>query len=181
MGVWTIAVIGSDSGLERSLPIAALLGKALAKRGLNIVIGAGGGREGLPLHAARAAKAAGGRVFGVSPWSSVREHKLKRKNKSDIFDFVTYTGFGVKGRNVVLVRSADAVIMVGGAMGTLNEFSVAFDEGKIIGIVEGSGGTSDRIRGIAPLGRDRGARIVYSSDPLRLVDAVLKLLNKYGS
>ncbi|MCL4365321.1 MAG: hypothetical protein M1569_02460 [Candidatus Marsarchaeota archaeon] len=181
MEVWTVAVIGSDSGLEKALPIAARLGKVLAKRKLNIVIGAGGGREGLPLHAARAAKADGGSVFGVSPWSSAREHRLKRKNKSDIFDFITYTGFGIKGRNVVLVRSADAVIMVGGAMGTLNEFSIAFDEGKIIGIVEGSGGTSDRIRGIAPLGRNKGARIVYSSNPSGLVDAVLKLLNKYGS
>lgn len=174
----TIAVIGSDSGLDSSIAIARKLGKVLAERGFGLVIGAGGGRGGLPLNAAIAAKKDGASVFGISPWENAGEHRIKQKHKTDVFDFITYTGFGIKGRNVVLVRSADAVVMVGGAMGTLNEFTIAFDDGMIIGILEGSGGTSNRIRDISPLGRDRGARIVYSSSPEKLVEKISKLLMK---
>ncbi len=178
MSAKTIAVIGSDSGLDRSIPLAERLGRELAVKKFNIVIGAGGGAQGLPLNAAIAAKKAGALVFGISPWEDAHEHRLRRKNKADVFEFITYTGFGIKGRNVVLIRSADAIVMVGGAMGTLNEFSVAFDGGKIIGVLEGSGGTSDRIRMIAQLGRNRGAKIVYSSNPASLVSDVSKLLAK---
>ena len=100
--------------------------------------------------------------------------------KKGLFDFVTYTGFGIKGRNVILIRSADAVAMVGGGIGTLNEFTVAFDQGKIIGVLEGSGGTSDMIRKIVPLGRDNGATVMYSRDPKKLAEEIHRLLKKKG-
>jgi hypothetical protein len=173
----TVAVIGSDSGLESSDSLAVELGRALAKRGFWIVIGS---VHGLPLKAAEAAKRAGARVYDVSPWESAEEHRKKYGMVEGLFDFVAYTGFGLKGRNVVLVRSADAVAMVGGGMGTLNEFTVAFDAGKIIGVLEGSGGTSDMVRRIAPLGRDNGARIVYSRDPKKLAEEIHRLLKKRG-
>lgn len=173
----TIAVIGSDSGMDRSSSLARALGKALAEKGFQVVTGAG---QGLPLEAAIAAKHAGARVYGVSPWEDAAEHKKNQKEQNGIFDFISYTGFGLKGRNVILIRSADAVAMVGGAMGTLNEFTVAFDEGKIIGVLEGSGGSSDMVRKVAPLGRDRGAKIVYSKDPKELAEEIQKLLEKEG-
>ncbi len=175
MTVKTIAVIGSDSGLENSNAIAEELGTAIAKKGFQIVTGAG---QGLPLKAAAAAKRAGARVYGVSPWEDAAEHNKKQSGQDGIFDFISYTGFGMKGRNVILIRSADAVAMVGGAMGTLNEFTVAFDEGKIIGVLEGSGGSSDIVRTIAPLGRDKGAKVVYTKDPEKLVEMIEELLNK---
>ena len=150
MATKTIAVIGSDSGLESSNSLAAELGRALAKRGFQVVVGS---MRGLPLKAAEAAKHAGAKLYGVSPCESAEEHRKKYGVKKGLFDFVTYTGFGIKGRNVILIRSADAVAMVGGGIGTLNEFTVAFDQGKIIGVLEGSGGTSDMIRKIVPLGR----------------------------
>ncbi len=175
MELKTIAVIGSDKGLDSSNPIAEALGKELAKKGFQVVTGAG---RGLPLKAAEAAKRAGAMVYGVSPWEDAFEHKKRHPEQKGVLDFISYTGFGIKGRNVILVRSSDAVIMVGGAMGTLNEFTVAFDQGKIIGVLEGSGGFSDMIRKIAPLGRDVGAKIIYSHDPKVLVDRIYRLLKK---
>jgi uncharacterized protein (TIGR00725 family) len=58
-------------------------------------------------------------------------------------DVVIYTGFGLKGRNVICVRSSDIVIIIAGSMGTLNEFTIAYDEGKIIGVLTGTGGIAD--------------------------------------
>lgn len=171
----TVAVIGSDKGLEGSNAIAEELGTALARKGFQVVTGAG---QGLPLKAAQAAKKAGAKVYGISPWENADEHSKKQSDQNGVFDFISYTGFGMKGRNVILIRSADAVAMVGGAMGTLNEFTVAFDEGKIIGVLEGSGGSSDIVKNVAPLGRDRGARIIYSNDPKKLVEEIAKLLEK---
>ena len=170
----TIAVIGSDKGLDSSNQLAERLGIAIAKKGFQVVTGAG---QGLPLVAAKSAKKAGAKVFGISPWEFASEHRKKQPDQEGVFDFISYTGFGIKGRNVILIRSADAVAMVGGAMGTLNEFTVAFDEGKIIGVLEGSGGSSDVVRNIAPLGRDKGARIVYSREPEELVDQIYAMLN----
>ena len=170
---YAIAVIGSDRGLEESSRIAIALGRELAKKKVDVITGAG---QGLPLKAAAAAKKAGGRIYGISPWDNARMHNERHPEQKGIFDFIFYSGLGMNGRNVMLAKSVDALIMVGGAMGTLNEFTIAFDHGKIIGVLEGSGGFSDMIRRIAPLGRDAGARIVYSSDPKKLVDEICEML-----
>ena len=175
MRQYTVAIIGSDRGLGGSNRMAIALGRELAKRKICVVTGAG---RGLPLKAAQAAKKAGGKVYGISPWDTAKMHAKRHPEQKGIFDFVFYSGLGMNGRNVVLAKGVDAVIMVGGAMGTLNEFTIAFDHGKIIGVLEGSGGFSEMIRKIAPLGRDAGARIAYSNDPKRLVGMVYSMLKK---
>jgi hypothetical protein len=170
----TVAVIGSAKGFDESVPIARELGSALASNGFAVLTGAG---EGLPLAAAAAAKAAGALVIGVSPEHSLDSHRREYAGQADVFDAIICTGFGRPGRNVVLVRSADAIIMVGGRTGTLNEFTIAFEEGKPIGVLEGSGGASDMVRSVAELGRGKGsARIVYSENPAELVAMIQKLL-----
>ncbi|HUB92550.1 MAG TPA: hypothetical protein VL945_01170 [Candidatus Saccharimonadales bacterium] len=165
----TVAVIGSAEGLEKSEKLAEDLGRALAAKGFMILTGACGG---LPLAAALGARKAGGRVLGISPAANSAEHKELYKGQPEVFDFIAYTGFGQKGRNVVLVRSADAVAMIGGRMGTLNEFTIAYDEGKIIGVLEGSGGTSEKVRELGGLGKETKAKIVYSKDPVELVERI---------
>src|SRR6266545_4624709 len=77
-----------------------------------------------------------------------RDHLARFGLPEDGADVIIYTGFGYKGRNVINVRTADIVLIVGGATGTLNEFTIAYDEGKIIGVLEGSGGVTDHIREI---------------------------------
>lgn len=171
----TIAVLGSSSGLKESEALAEQLGKILAEKGFTVITGAG---AGLPLKAAAAAKKAGGLVIGMSPAQNSAEHMKQHPDQKDVFSFIAYTGFGQKGRNVLLVRSADAVITVGGAIGTLNEFTIAYDEGKLIGVLEGSGGASDKIRELEPLGKSKntGAIVIYSKDPKKLVDALAAAL-----
>ena len=58
---------------------------------------------------------------------------------------IIYTGFNYSGRNLLLVRSSDAVIFGCGRMGTLNEFTITFEDKKPIGILQGEWETDDFI------------------------------------
>lgn len=170
----TAAVIGSSSEMRNADALAEALGIALAKKGFSVVTGAG---PGLPQKAAAAAKKAGAKVLGISPSANSEEHRSSGQADESVFDFMVYTGFGAKGRNPLIIRSADAVFMIGGGLGTLNEFTIAYDEDKAIGVLEGSGGASDKAREIARLSVKRNnKRVVYSTDPARLVDEVDRLL-----
>lgn len=85
-----------------------------------------------------------------------------------------YTGFGLKGRNVVLVRSCDVVLFIAGAMGSLNEFTIAHDEGKVIGCLTGTGGVADEVDYLLKkFSKNTGARIFQDDDPGKLLDACL--------
>jgi len=81
------------------------------------------------------------------------------------------------GREVTNIRSSDMVVIVGGRSGTLGEFSIAYDEGKLIGVLENSGGITDYLPNIVDhIDKDTGARLIYKSDPEKLVD---KLITAY--
>jgi uncharacterized protein (TIGR00725 family) len=90
---------------------------------------------------------------------------------------IVYTGFGYKGRNVVNVRSSDIVIIIGGAIGTLNEFTIAYDEGKVIGILQGSGGIADHIKKIVEVGQKSTQSIlIFDADPKTLIQTCLSAM-----
>lgn len=176
----TIGVMGSadlalNKGTTASLkPLADRLGRAIAGHDCILITGA---TTGFPDLISRAARSAGAITIGVSPAQSREEHVSRYLLPEDGADVIIYTGFGLKGRNVVNVRSSDIVIIVGGGIGTLNEFTIAFDEGKVIGILEGTGGVADRIREIAQLsGRKTGSEVVFDSNPEGLVDTCLQVL-----
>ena len=95
---------------------------------------------------------------------------------TDACDAIVYTGFGLKGRNVVLIRSCDIVAFIAGSIGSLNEFTIAYDEGKIIGCLTGTGGVADEIKSIAEtFPKKTKARIFYDDDPAQLIEACLKV------
>jgi hypothetical protein len=89
---------------------------------------------------------------------------------------------GTKGRNVILVRSSDACIFIGGGMGTLNEFTIAFDElgpACAIGILSDSGGFSREFSRLITLSDKRPAALLVSeSEPERLVETVFNHICK---
>lgn len=108
--------------------------------------------------------------IGVSPATNFKEHVELYKLPLDACDAIVYTGFGLKGRNVVLVRSCDIVIFVAGSMGSLNEFTIAHDEGKIIGCLSGSGGVADESEYLLSKFAKRTAAVVFcDSDPDKLI------------
>ena len=74
------------------------------------------------------------------------------------------------GREVVNNRSSDIVVIAGGRSGTLGELAIAYDEGKRLGVMTGSGGISDMAEMIlAAWRKETGARVVYDTDPEQLI------------
>lgn len=155
-----------------ALKKAEEVGREIAKRRAVIVTGA---TTGIPYFAAKGAKEAGGLSIGISPAVSEKEHVRVYNLPMDYFDLIIYTGFNYSGRNLLLIRSSDASIVICGRMGTLNEFTIAFEDGKPIGILSGTGGTLELVDEIVEEShRKNPGGIIYESNPKLLVEKLLK-------
>ncbi len=166
----------TESEKTRLTELAGRLGTAIAKNECILVTGA---TTGLPDLVAKAVRSYGGLSLGISPASNRKEHVQNYKLPEEAADVIIYTGFGYKGRNVINVRSADIVIIFGGATGTLNEFTIAYDEGKIIGVLEGSGGVADHIREVIQFcKKPTQGLVVFDKDPEKLVERCLEGLSR---
>lgn len=148
------------------------LGNVIAQRGLCLVTGA---CPGLPQQAAMGAKEAGGHTIGISPARSLREHVELYASPYAEHDVLIYTGLGLMGRELVNIRTSDIVIVAGGQSGTLGEFAIAYEEGKLIGVLQGTGGIAEAIPAISSvLTKWTGAVILTEQDPTRLVDRLVE-------
>jgi len=176
-----IAVIGSSRYGEINniyKKIAYDTGKAIANNGCILLTGGG---KGISEFVANGAIKNGGFCIGISPADNYKNHIDVFKNPTYTFDTLIFTGFGHKGRNVVLVRSSDAVIALNGGVGTLNELTIALDEGKDIGILSNSGlminHFLDFYNKISEQRKFLGSLIVKDK-PEELVKALIKLSSK---
>ena len=168
-----IGVMGpsAEPDSPRMADLARSLGEAIAARDLILLTGATTGAVHL---IGKTARDAGALHLGISPGANETEHAERFKLPIDACDALIYTGFGLKGRNVVLVRSCDIVIIFAGSIGGLNEFTIAYDEGKVIGCLKGSGGAADEVeRLVDAFQKPTKSRIVYDDDPATLIDACL--------
>ena len=126
--------------------------------------------------AAKAAFQLRGETVAISPAKDIGQHKSRYGFPTDIFSEYVFTGLGIPERNYILIKNVDAVIIFDGQIGTLNEFTVAFHEQKIIGILKGSKGITTLIPKIADIcdkGREK-ENIIYESDPEELVKRIIK-------
>ncbi len=162
----------TESGDKESLTRKAEeLGRVIATRDLVLLTGA---TTGVVYGVGKAAQQSGGFHVGISPAHNSEEHAHVYKLPSDACDVVIYTGFGLKGRNVVLVRSCDIILFIAGGMGSLNEFTIAHDERKIIGCLLGTGGVADDADHLLQtFSKLTDARVFQNDDPKRLLDACL--------
>jgi predicted Rossmann-fold nucleotide-binding protein len=116
---------------------------------------------------------------GFSPASSFREHVSTYRLPTKEFDYINFTGMEYVGRDVHLVRSSDAIITVGGRMGSLHELSTALESRKVCGVLLGSGGLADFAKTLLENIEAPGAKdVVYDTDPARLVVKVIEVLDK---
>ena len=181
MSRYQICVSGAASGdtVQYSHKLAYAVGQAIAKSGHTLTTGA---TIGLPMYAASGAKEAKGLSIGFSPAATYREHVHSYRLPTKEFDYINFTGMEYVGRDVHLVRSSDAVITIGGRMGSLHEFSTALESRKVCAVLLGSGGLADFIptlieRVVAPGKKD----IIFDTDPERIVARVIEVLNtKYA-
>jgi uncharacterized protein (TIGR00725 family) len=168
-----IGVMGSAAGPfpEPVCRATRRLGRAVAAHGCCLITGA---CPGLPHEAVIGAKEAGGLVVGISPALARQEHIDRYGSPVDGYDVLIYTGSGLMGREVVAIRSSDAVVVIGGHSGTLGEFAIAYDEGRLIGLLKGSGGIADAVPDLlAHIDKDTGAVVIADDDPDALVARLL--------
>ncbi len=154
---------------------AKSLARVIAARDVILLSGA---TTGVVYTAGKQAHEAGVFHVGISPASNEPEHVEHYQLPTDACDVLIYTGFGLKGRNVVLVRSCDVVLFIAGAMGSLNEFTIAHDEGKVIGCLTNTGGVADEVEYLLEkFSKPTGAQVFLHSDPQHLLTACLDSLN----
>lgn len=160
---------------DQAVEKAQEIGRLIAERGMILVTGA---TTGIPYWAAKGAKAAGGFVVGLSPASSKAQHVKSYRLPLDYHDVIIYTGFDYSGRNLLLTRSSDAIITICGRIGTLNEFTIGFEDKKPQGVLLGSGGISDMLPEIIERAKRGPGNAIFDKDPESLLEKVVALIEK---
>ena len=170
---YLITVIGksekdpNDAPSKEALAAAERVGAAIAGAGAIVVTG---GLSGVMEAASRGAKRANGLVIGILPG-------FDKDDANKWVDVAITTGMGWM-RNTLTVRAADAVIMISGGIGTLNELTVAYQDKPTV-VLEGTGGWSDRIREVAYDGKhldeSGSATLHFAASPEEAVDLALRL------
>jgi uncharacterized protein (TIGR00725 family) len=171
----TVGVMGSAGGaLGKSVMEKAFtLGQEIARRGYLLVTGA---CPGLPHEAIKGAKSENGITIGISPALNFAEHLMKYRSPCAGYDAIIYTGSGLMGREIENIRTCDLVIFAGGRSGSLGEFAIAYDEAKVIGVLLGTGGISDKLEEIISyIDKETGATVVMDKDPIELLNKLEKI------
>ena len=165
-----MCVSGAAKGdsVEEGKALAIELGAAIARAGHSLLTGA---TIGLPNYAAEGYKKAGGKMsIGISPARSKIEHVMKYRLPTLAYDNIIYTGLHYVGRDMLLITSSDAVVSIGGRLGTLHEFTIAMETDTPVGFLHGAGGIGDEIQALLdishPLRRDLTVLFSNSADKL---------------
>lgn len=177
--MYQICVSGAAKGpsVEQGQKLAEQLGAAIARAGQTLMTGA---TTGLPDAAARGYKEAGGKMsLGLSPASTKVEHLLKYRLPIKNYDAVLYTGLHYGGRDALLISSADAMVSVGGRLGTLHEFTIALETHTPIGVIESAGGISAKMAQLLEMLPNANPKfVIFEENPDKLIDKLIKLLDK---
>lgn len=175
---YKIAVSGASQighCAKEVIKLAKEVGREIARQNCILISGA---TTGVPHFSAQGCKEVGGISIGFSPAASKVSHTKVYRLPLDYYDVIVYTGFDYSGRNLLMTRAADGVIIICGRMGTLNEFTIAFEDRKPIGVLEGSGGTADLIKYLTRRPHRRAEKIIYEKDPKILVKKLVELIKK---
>lgn len=154
---------------------AEAIGREVAKRGCILLTGA---TTGIPYFAAKGAKAEGGEVIGFSPAASRAAHVKTYRLPTDFHDIIFYTTSDYATRDLLLMRFSDGIVTICGRTGTLNEFTVGFDDETPMAVMEGSGGMADMIREILERSHQGQGSVFFESDPVKVVDELIKRIDE---
>ena len=172
-----ISAASKGKSADEGKAIAANAGRAIAEAGHTLMSGA---TVGLPNVAALAYKQAKGTMsLGISPATSKIEHVLKYRLPTEGYDCIIYSGMHYVGRDVLLINSSDAVISIGGRIGTLHEFTIAIETDTPIGFIQGTGGISTEIMDILhAAGRSKSENIIFGDTAEDVLTQLTTLLDK---
>jgi uncharacterized protein (TIGR00725 family) len=162
---------------EEAYELAKEVGREIAKQGAIMLSGA---TTGFPFWSAMGCKEECGVSIGLSPAESVREHTEVYRLPLDYMDIITYTGFGYSGRDLLFTRSCDALIIGPGRIGTFHEFTIAFEDQKPIGILQGEGkwDTDEILKMMIDKSHRPNPKIIFDTNPKTLVAKLLKMVHE---
>lgn len=180
-----IGVYGSAVAEAEVTRFAQIIGEEIAKDGNIIITGA---CRGLPLEAVKAAKALGGYSIGYSASNQESDHERLMKTELSHYDELILIPqyykhkdrlpVCLKYRNVSSVADCDAAIFISGRWGTLNEFAIAYDMGKIIGVLSNVGKFSSRAQELINFfGKETAGKVVFDEDPRQLYKKIIEANN----
>lgn len=163
MAKTVIAVIGDadEAQSKHLIGTAEQVGEEIGKAGAVLICG---GLGGVMKAAARGAKKYHAVTVGILPF-------ITKGQANRFIDIVIPTGMGWGMKDGILVRSADALIALGGGCGTLSEIALAYMHKKPLIVIRGSGGWSSRIPN--PLDHRHMVRIQMANTPQEAVAAAL--------
>lgn len=181
-----VAIYGSAGDSDDiAIRHAKEIGRLLAQRGHTVITG---GSPGAPYEAVLSAFQLGGHTVGYSPAISRHEHVNVLQDPVDGYSELVFVPENYvyadnivaryKYRNVSTAMASDRVIVIGGRYGTLDEFILAYELGKEIGVLRGTGGAAEVIStGIIELAlekihKDTGAKVHIKDSPSELLDAM---------
>jgi predicted Rossmann-fold nucleotide-binding protein len=112
---------------------------------------------------------------GISPGLSIDEHQGKYGSPVENFDVLIYTDSGLMGREITNIRSCDIIVIAGGRSGTLGELAIAYDEGRLIGVLTGTGEITEIVETIIQASKkETGACVLYDDEPPKLIDRLIQ-------
>ena len=180
IGVYGSASSGSSSARAK----ARQVGEYIARAGYTLITGA---CPGLPYEAVRGAAEQGGACLGYSPAVDLDGHRVRFHYPTEGFtrlifiprDYVNADVPAIckKYRNLQSVAAVDAAVIVGGGIGTMNEFTLAYAWGRPIAVLEDTGGiTSGAVQALLQA-IDAGlrSRVLFGSDPEDLLGRLLRI------
>ena len=168
---------------ERVYQYARTLGALIASDGHIIVTGA---CQGIPFEAAKEARSCGGKSIGFTAATSRETHESMMGTSPNDYDDLQYIPEDYpyrhsptickKYRNVSSVAACDIALFISGRWGTLNEFSIAYDTEKIMGVLTGVGKFSTQVHSLMTLfNKSSNASVVYHDQPDKLYQEVIQL------
>ncbi len=188
LGSLKIGVFGSSAKDEVTALYTAAhrVGELIAQGGHRIITGA---CNGVPLVAVLGAKSKQGFSIGFTAATTCQAHETLMDTSPTYYDELVcipedylYKESPVickKYRNVSSVAACDAAIFISGRWGTLNEFSIAFDTGKVIGVLTGIGKFASQAEQLVTFfNKTSSAHIIYQSDPDVLLEEVVRIADE---
>ncbi|MEA4910851.1 hypothetical protein SDC9_21641 [bioreactor metagenome] len=155
------------------LESARELGREVAEQGHVLTTGA---TSGFPHASALAYQEAKGYLsLGFSPATDEREHTDLYFLPLDGCDLIVYTGFGFPMRDIILTKSCDAMVVGCGRIGTIHEFTVAFESNIPVGILEGPWSTDEVIRDIIRNSNRTNPKVIFDSNPKRIIERLAEM------
>lgn len=161
---------------DNAMESAKEIGREIVRQGGILVTGA---TTGFPLWAAMGAKEEGGISVGLSPASNEKEHVETYGLPLDYMDIIIYTGFGYSGRNLLLTRASDGVVVGCGRIGTVNEFTIAFEDHKPLGVLRGPWEMDEVLEDMLEKShRKEEGTVIFNESPKELVAKLISVIQE---